>query len=107
MRGSSCNTNSLSLLIRSRRFQISGNTDAKLRAATFLASDFDQAMMVLHDSVRDGQPKSGTLADRLRRKERVENAIPDRLRDSRSGIPHGDNKRIVCLGRLNNNLSFP
>jgi hypothetical protein len=50
-----------------------GQIDRHDRAACGIVLDVDVAAVFLNDAVGDGEPKSGALSDRLRRKERVEN----------------------------------
>src|ERR1051326_2418267 len=83
-----------------------GGSDAEGRAVAGRAVDADAAGVFLNDAVRHRQTKTGTLANALRRVERIVN-LRDVLRgDADAGIGDlCDQRSVVRCGRRDLDLS--
>src|SRR3954449_12899261 len=63
--------------------------------------------MVLHNSVRNSQPQTGSLPYRFGSKKWIENAAPDRLWNSVPSVPDGDEKKFLFEAGGDPDLPFP
>src|SRR5215831_12338103 len=81
---------------RSRRFRVdlarlpagNGKNHGELRARTLLRMDCDPSPMLLDDLVYDGKTQACSLADGLRREERIEYPRENFLRDASAVVDH-------------------
>src|SRR3954447_781058 len=67
----------------------------KLRASAGAVRGVHPAAEILHNSVGDGQAEPQTLADRLRRHERIEDAFDDLGRNARTVVGNADADHVL------------
>jgi hypothetical protein len=78
-----------------------GQSDTELCELVHTAVSLDgTAMLLRHDVIADRQPKAGALAGRLRRKEWLEQLVPDFGRDADAVIPNADLDRLAEIAGL-------